>query len=372
MKIIVPALLLKKFLRYVTKVAYEGFKDTKNSLFFKISKTDLTIEADNGKLAVLATFNTKDYDFEILETGVFLIDAYLLNELIKHFSYESLQLSLNSDNTLYIVTNNSKTNINLADQSHWNKIDFAIEGTSTTLETKNFADISHEVAFATAGSEGKPTFQGVAISNKDYHLVASATDTSRLVWKQLIPFDKPIDLILPTYALNEINRLNDFGCRIAQITYNQNQMLVNLDNKIKLLSTLIAGKFPDLTKQLERKFVTELVCVTATLISVIERCSVFHELTARPTVNFVVKKEVFQVISPKIEKGHHYQEVPTTKISGTDQDINFQSRFLLDTLRSFPSKSRTRIKFSEKEGPILLEIEDNDQIFNLILPFWVN
>ncbi len=368
MKIIISAILLKKFFRYVNKIASY---DKNCNLLFLVKDNKLIIQVNSKRLSISATFDQNSYDFEVIEEGKILVNANLINELVQRFYEEKLHLIVLENNVLQIVTNSSKTSINLTEIDQWEEIDFNIEGPSVELPTSVFHDISNELAFATANKEGKPIFQGVNISNKNSYLVASTTDTLRLVWKQLIPFTEKIDLILPINTVYEINRLNDIGCETTKIIYNKNQISINLDDKIKLLSPLIDGQYPDLTKQLNRNFTTEIVCLTETLIKVIERCSVFREETEPwASVCLVVKDDFFEVSSAFTSKGHHKQKITTSHINGENQKIKFQSRFLLEALRSFPTKTQVRIKFSEKEGPILLRIVENDQIFNLILPVW--
>lgn len=121
---------------------------------------------------------------------------------------------------------------------------------------------------------------------------------------------------------------------------------------------------------MDREFETDLACSTQTLIKAIEVCSIFREETSEYTsVMLIYKDKKFKVASTAaISKGSHSQEVLLSNGSGKDQKVQFQSRFLLETLRSFPSKSQTRIQFAVKEGPILLTIVDENRVFNLILP----
>ena len=369
MKIIIKASLLRKFLKYVNKISAS---ERNANLFVSANNDELIIQAADRKLAISATFKTTVYGFEISEPGEILINAGLINELIQKFDDEILNLFVKEKNFLQIFASLSKTNITLTDKAKWEKINFALEGTTVETPMRIFSDINQQLTFAVAKAEAKPIFQGVALNNRNSWLVASATDTLRLVWKQLIPFTKPIELILPIYTINELNRVNDFGCETVKLVYTSNQILIDLDGQIKLLSPLIDGQYPDLTKQLNREFETDLTCSTATLIRAIEICSVFREETSEYTsVSFVFKDGKFKVTSAgAIARGNHHQDVSLFQALGSAQTAQFQSRFLLETLRSFPSKSRTRIQFSEKAGPILLTISGENQVFNLILPVW--
>ncbi len=369
MKIVIKAWLLKKFFRYVNKVISY---DRGSQLLITAFEKELMIQANDRKLSVSARFAKDDYGFEIINQGEILIDANLINELVQKFNDEVLNLFVSEENVLQIFTTLSKTNITLTAKEKWDKVDFALQGTTVQVPTQIFSDINSQLAFAVARGEAKPIFQGIGISSRNSYLVASATDTLRLVWKQLTPFSKKIELILPIYTVNEINRLNDFDCEKATLTYTDNQILIDLNGRIKLLSALIDGHYPDLTKQLDREFETDLVCSTQTLIKAIEACSIFREETSEYTsVMLVYKEQKFKVASTAaISKGSHNQDVLLFKFSGKEQKVQFQARFLLETLRSFPSKSQTRIQFAIKEGPILLTIADENRVFNLILPVW--
>ena len=167
--------------------------------------------------------------------------------------------------------------------------------------------------------------------------MALATDNSRIVRKQLLPLTAKVDVVLPVFALNEINRLNDFGCETAQIICTEQSFTVNLDEKILFRSTLLTEKFPDVFKHLEKYPLTQLTCVTSALIKAIERVSVFHEITTSPMVSVQVQNSVLKVSSPQSETGHSQHLVPARFTTfKADQNVTFNARFLLDALRSFP------------------------------------
>lgn len=113
MKIVIKALLLKKFFRYVNKITSY---DRSSQLLITVTNEELMIQANDRKLSVCARFEKDIYGFEILEKGEILIDANLINELVQKFNDEVLNLFVSEENILQIFTTLSKTSITLTDK----------------------------------------------------------------------------------------------------------------------------------------------------------------------------------------------------------------------------------------------------------------
>ena len=87
-------------------------------------------------------------------------------------------------------------------------------------------------SFAIAQDEARPILQGILFEVKDKHLNLVALDGYRLaVRTELLDIDDNIEVVIPGKTFNEVAKILEDNEDIVQITFTNNHILFNLNNK---------------------------------------------------------------------------------------------------------------------------------------------
>lgn len=195
------------------------------------------------------------------------------------------------------------------------------------------------VAFAAATDDARPEISGIFFRCDETTLTVAATDSYRLA-ESTVPLQEKADerttAIVPSQTIQELLRL--LGPEEEMVTFflAENQIVFSYGDT-KLLSRLIDGQFPNYEQILPTTHETEARVNTEAMAKAVKSASLFtrpgiHDLTL--TLSPKNGSILFEAANANI--GENKQEIEAG-ISGRENSIVFNTRYLLDGLSAFGS-----------------------------------
>ena len=344
-----------------------------NSFYLEAKKNCLVFFA-KSELIKIEKIIPVSTDLEILQTGKIIVNGFLLNEFAQKTN-QDVEISVLEKKILVLQTKSYKVDLNLLDlDEFWSSSHFDVAGTNIIFSKQNFHNIINQVSYATQSRDGRLLFQGINLRVSDQHLVATATDGSRIARLALLSFSEKLDVTLHTTTIFEVFRILDSEqIDKVHITFGTEGVFFQIGKGIRLFSKIIGGSepFPNTENQFVDNFETTVVCNRQELINAVARAEIIFEKNTLPSVLFKVENKQFLVSSPESsELGFFEEKIKTITISGNNQKLSLQAKFVLATLKSLPFDDVV-ICFSPSDGPVFFAGDKNKKLKALILPIWV-
>ena len=139
-------------------------------------------------------------------------------------------------------------------------------------------------------------------------------------------------------------------------------------NIIQSGSRVIDSKYPNYKQIIPNEFITEVVCEVDKLIPIIKSVSLFCKQGINDiNLIFDSKNQKLEVsTTSSINGSKDIAKIPV-KITGGNNDIVFNFRYLLDGLKHINNKEVT-ININDSKSPGLLKPEDEQDYIYLIMP----
>ncbi len=308
------------------------------------------------------------------EDGEISVPAKIISEFVNNLPSEKVELSLDGT-SLKASCGQYKATIN-----GLSALDFPLSGQAKNKpqlvwQEDVFIQAASQVVFSASSDENRPVLNGVLVILKGSKLKLVATDGYRLSLKELeIEGDKnkeEVKFLVPSRALMEAGKITQEkgssdkkeGVGIALLP-DGNQAVFFWED-IELTTRLIDGQFPEFEKIIPKEPTTTLVFDKNEMLRAVKSAAVFARDSSN-IINFKITKAGIGVFANASQIGENNINV-AAEVRGEDNEIAFNSRFLLDYLNCSTSE---RI-IMESKGPLSPGVfyQEKDKSFlHLIMP----
>lgn len=221
------------------------------------------------------------------------------------------------------------------------------------------------ILFTASSDDARPVLTGINFVASDEELIMVATDGFRLSLvkekrRGVIP-----SMIIPAEFLQEILR-NIKDEKEVLFSYSSEEKIVCFQLlEDSFYSRLIEGEFPPYERVIPAETKTTVTLEKDEFVRNIKLISVF----ARDFSNVVVSKFApgELVMRPKKEGNEENKAVQEIELTGDEQQVAFNYKYLLDFLNHVPSKSIT-LELLRSDAPVVFKIESNPSFFHIIMP----
>lgn len=333
---------------------------------------NVLLETREGRLRVAATNLELGIDYfigaKIEEEGAITVPARLLNDYLNNLKEEKVELTV-KDNMLHIKSTGAQSSLNTIDAAEFPLIPEVTQGKSVTISSSGIKDIISKVAFAASTDETRPILSGVLFHFQDPVLKVAATDSYRLA-ELTMQFEKKaseeLKVVVPAKALAELGRV--IGDDEVTIRTAENQVQFETEN-VRLVSRLLEGEYPAYQQIIPEKLDTKAVLPREDFISKVRLTSLFsQEAGLGIKLSFTAPGKV-EIQAQAAQVGDSNASL-TAEVSGPDNDITFNARYLLDCLGAIHDKS-VILETSGKLSPCLIRGEADAGYRYVIMPLRV-
>ncbi|HSX08825.1 MAG TPA: DNA polymerase III subunit beta [Candidatus Saccharimonadales bacterium] len=324
----------------------------------KLSSTDLEIGIE---ITCPAT---------IEEHGKTTVPARLFTELISSLTDDTLTME-SSESKLEVVTKRTKSTFQTVSSDEFPRLYESKGERLAVLSGKNLKKELSSVVFSASIESTRPALSGVLIRKEAEGFLLVATDGYRLSlrhYKVTQSSGDDTSFIIPARVFRELLALKESDEDISMfVSKEQNQILFEQGDTL-LVGRLIEAEFPNYGKIIPSDFSVNVTFDREELLKAVKICSVF----ARDSANIIklsLAKDTITVSSGSSTVGENTVKVDA-KLTGEENEIAFNSRYLLDVLGNVEEKD---LSF-DMIGPLnpgVFKVQHDESFLHLIMPIRV-
>lgn len=336
-----------------------------NNILLKAGDGLLSLVATNLEIGVVCNIRAK-----IEQEGKFTVPASIFSNYINLLSGGNVDVELEGKEVV-IKSGKQETKIKGETVDEFPIIPEIDKKNGYECTSEDIIKAFSNVSIAASLDETRPEISGVLLNfNKD-KLVVAATDSYRLAEKKLScksEEDEEKNVIVPQKTILEVIRI----CSIYKperflMFLSDNQIMFDLGD-VMITSRLIEGEYPDYKQIIPNNEKTKIVMNREEFIKVIKTASLFSK-SGINDVNLYFSKDNEEVVVSAVntQLGENKNKI-SAEISGEDNDIVFNYRYLLDGLVNINSeKIVLKIIDNGNPGVFLPDTEENDYIY-IVMP----
>ncbi len=333
---------------------------------------NVMIEAEDGQI----TFTTTNLEIginckirgKVEKNGKCTVAAKLITDFIALLPKDNVVLEL-KDEKLNIECANDKTNINSLSAEDFPLLPKIEKTKEYTIKNINLRNALKKASFPVYVDNNRPEISGVFFNIIDNKLILVGTDSYRLSEKT-IDFENTVSensFIVPVETVQEVLRvLSDSQEENIKFFIEENQILFEIDG-IEIISRLIEGNYPDYKQIIPKETNTKVQIDTEEFVKSIKRTSLFCKPGINDVkLNFVAEKNELVISSISDQFGENITSI-NSKIEGTDNEIVFNYKYILDGLNNLDSDTAILEIIDNKSAGIIRSKSDKDFLY-IIMP----
>ncbi|MFC1609075.1 DNA polymerase III subunit beta [Patescibacteria group bacterium] len=340
------------------------------NIMLKAKDGKLFFYATNLEIGIISNVRAK-----VIKDGEFSIPARLLSDFVNNLPEKSSNIEISLEGGTFLSVNSGKHSAKIKGLTceDFPIIPKPVGKYMFSVNNSTLREAISKVIGCVSNNDTRIEFTGVNVSLDGSDLYFAATDSFKLAESRIVLSDENVDIeridelksspvIIPVNALFELNRVIGGESGDTEVLIENNQIFFNVSGEILIVSKLINGKYPNYKQIIPDNFKTELVINKDELLKSIRIASVFTNNNAKE-VNLNIKAlEEILVIEAKFQDfGENKTELKPIKVSGDDQDIILNPRYIIDGLNSI-SSSEVLILLNDNISPVAFRSIDDNKV----------
>jgi DNA polymerase-3 subunit beta len=351
----------------------QGIIEKKNTLPIL---SNVLLDAKGGKLSIIATdldlvFYDEISEIKINTEGATTTSAAILYDILRKISGNSdIKFDLKNENKINLVTDNSDFNLLCLPIDSFPNFTDELESNEISFNKSKLLSLLNKTKISISNDDTRHYLNGIYLhlteSQNRTYLTGVATDSHRLSSCSIeIDADKSFhSIILPKKTVFQMcNLLADTNEKVlVQTSESKIQFKIG---KIKLVSKVIDGKFPDYKKVVPTSNEKTLTVISSDFVQAIERV-ITVSLDRKEGVKLMLSKDniKFSVNSTNSGEGN---EVIKSNFTGEDMTVSFNSKYLTDIASEVEDKN-LKINLKDPISPVLIEDMSDKNSYYVVMP----
>jgi len=320
--------------------------------------SNVLIQASNGGLSLTTT----DLDVgvrcrveaEVSKTGSTTLPARKLFSILKEVPAAEIEIEVDDRNAASIRCGSSFYKIMGLPEEEFPRFPEAGAGKVLKIEQSVLRDMLKKTAYAVSNDETRYVLNGVFMGLKGDKITVVATDGRRLALMEHdmeIPKGAEAELILPTKAVNELERLlADKGD--VKLSIGENQIVFELDGTT-LASKLIEGTYPNFRQVIPTETKERIPLERELLLSALHRASILaSEKSQSVKLNFAKNTLTITATTPEVGEA---KETLSINYKGKEITIAFNPQYMMDPLRNLDA-DEVFVELTDELSPGVIKV----------------
>ncbi len=359
---------LLKSLNYV-----QGVVEKKNTLPIL---SNVLLQLKNKKLSIIATdldiiFHDEISEIKVVNEGSTTTSAAILYDILRKISSNSeIKFDLKSENKLSLKSENSDFNLLCLPTDNFPSFAEEFHGNQMSFNSEKFLALLNKTRISISNDDTRHYLNGIFLhlseANNRSFLTGVATDSHRLS-SSSIEIENNEDfnpIILPRKTVNQLCTLLSETSEKLSMQISENKIKFEL-GKIKLISKVIDGKFPDYKKVVPTKNDKILIVSTKDFIDSIERVASVS-LDRKEGVKLSINKDNLQLSVNSANSGEGNEKIKAD-FNSENLNISFNSKYLIDIASSVQNKN-IRLNLKDAVSPVLIQDISDKNSYYVIMP----
>ncbi len=342
---------------------------------------NILIASDEGRLRLSATNLemgiTCWIPARIEEEGSTTVPARTFSDLVSTLPSDQVLLKLDpSTQTLNVRGGSSTNDIKCIDAQEFPPMPVPDFEGAVQINTGDFREMVHQVAFAASADEARPVLMGVLIQVEKDKLTMAAADGFRLSVRKAVlsmPSYAPISAIVPAQALKEAARVAIDGDEpIYMILPKGRGQVVFRVKDVEVVSQLIDGTFPDFQQIIPRSYKSRTLVSTSSLLKACKQAEIFAREGSN-VARFNIKTAQSEMqpseveISATSEETGKNETIVEATVDGSGLLIAFNVKFLREALEVIRTPN-VALETSAPNAPGVVRPVGDDEFLHVIMP----
>ena len=338
--------------------------------------SNVLLQLKGNKLTIIATdldiiFYDEINDVKIIKEGSTTTSAAILYDILRKISLNSeLNFELKSENKLSLKSENSDFNLLCLPTDNFPTFADEFETQEITLDNKKFLRLLNKTRISISNDDTRHYLNGIFLHLTEAHgrsfLTGVATDSHRLSSSSL-EVENTSDftsLILPRKTVFQLCSLLAETSEKLTMQASENKIKFSL-GKIKLISKVIDGKFPDYKKVVPATNDKILSVSSKDFINSIERVASVS-LDRKEGVKLLINKDNIQLSVNSANSGEGNEKIKAN-FSSENLNISFNSKYLVDIASEVEDKN-LKMNLKDSVSPVLIEDSSDKNSYYVIMP----
>lgn len=342
---------------------------------------NVLIASDEGRLRLSATNLemgiTCWIPARIDEEGSTTVPARTFVDLVSTLPSDQVLLKLDvSTQTLNVRGGTSTNDIKCIDAQEFPPLPVPdLEG-AVQINSGDFREMIHQVAFAASTDEARPVLMGVLIQVDKEKLTMAAADGFRLSVRKAVltaPVPAPVSAIVPAQALKELARVAGDGEEpIYMVLPKGRGQVIFRVKDVEVVSQLIDGTFPDYQQIIPRSYKSRTLVSTASLLKACKQAEIFAREGSNvarfniKTAQSDMQPSEVEISATSEETGKNETIVEAT-VDGGGLLIAFNVKFLREALEVIRTPN-VALETSAPNAPGVVKPVGEDDFLHVIMP----
>ena len=368
MQFVVKRDILLKSLNFV-----QGVVEKKNTLPIL---SNVLLQLKDNKLSIVATdldivFYNEISDVKIINEGSTTTSAAILYDILRKISSNSeLNFDLKSENKLSLKSDSADFNLLCLPTDNFPSFADEFEGQEIALDKNRFLKLLNKTRISISNDDTRHYLNGVFLHLTEAHgrnfLTGVATDSHRLSSSSL-EIENSNDfssLILPRKTVFQLCSLLSETSDSLTMQSSENKIKFTL-GKIRLISKVIDGKFPDYKKVVPTTNDKILNVPSKEFINSIERVASVS-LDRKEGVKLMIDKDNIQLSVNSANSGEGNEKIKAD-YNSESLNISFNSKYLIDIASEIENKN-LKMNLKDSTSPVLIEDASDKNSYYVIMP----
>jgi len=342
---------------------------------------NVLIASDEGRLRLSATNLemgiTCWISARIEEEGSTTVPARTFSDLVSTLPSDQVMLKLDvSTQTLNVRGGTSTNDIKCIDAQEFPPLPVPELDGAVQINSGDFREMIHQVAFAASSDEARPVLMGVLIQVDKDKLTMAAADGFRLSVRKAVlaaTVPAPVSAIIPANALKELARVaGDSEEPIYMVLPKGRGQVIFRVKDVEVVSQLIDGTFPDFQQIIPRKYNQRTLVSTASLLKACKQAEIFAREGSN-VARFNIKSSQGEMqpseveITATSEETGKNETIVEATVDGGGLLIAFNVKFLREALEVIRTPN-VALETSAPNAPGVVKPVGEDDFLHVIMP----
>jgi DNA polymerase-3 subunit beta len=290
----------------------------------------------------------------VTKAGSTTLPARKLFSILKEVPAAEIEIEVDDRNAASIRCGSSFYKIMGLPEEEFPRFPESGAGKALKIEQLVLRDMLKKTAYAVSNDETRYVLNGVFMGLKGDKITVVATDGRRLALMEHdieIPKGAEAELILPTKAVNELERLlADKGD--VKLSIGENQIVFELDGTT-LASKLIEGTYPNFRQVIPTETKERITLERELLLAALHRASILaSEKSQSVKLNFAKNTLTITATTPEVGEA---KETLSINYKGKEITIAFNPQYMMDPLRNLDA-DEVFVELTDELSPGVIKV----------------
>ena len=301
----------------------------------------------------------------IIDRGIIAVDAQIFSNIVRKLPEDDVVIRTEGEK-IGITCQKAKFTILGRDGTDFAYLPEIEKKNEVQISQYTLRDMINRTIFSISGNDSSGMMTGELMEIRDNRFRMVALDGHRIAIRNVeLPSSyEDRKVIVPGKTLSEISKiLSGDTDKFVSIYFTDKHALFSFDDTI-VVSRLIDGEYYRVDKMLSSSYQTRVTVQRREFLSCIDRATLLvKEDDKKPVIIMIGEDSMEMKINTTLGS---MDEIIDITMDGTDMNIGFNPRFLIDALRAIDSEEITMFMVSPK-APCYIRDEEDSYCY-LILP----